>query len=319
MKPGPLISLFGIAVITVVGAAYLTFGVVRYNPSVERTHATLVLKDSAGLLAGSPILLRGVEIGEITEVHRAGQQVEVGLAVDPAYRLPADSDLYIETLSALGEPYVVFTPSGTGGATLREGQVLTGDRVHAPLSIPEVARLITTALDQLDPAVLDRLITTAETALHGTDTLVPRLARASDLIAAMLTSRSATFGALLANLQRVAPDMDWMGPSFSTAAPRFTEFGERVSQIAAAVQRLINTGDTPAMYVENMGLVPFLDRLTGWIREAGPEIEPYAPMLAPLAASTAESVPQMDLSALIASAAAATAPSGSLHLRVGMK
>ncbi|MFD4429061.1 MlaD family protein [Nocardia sp. NPDC058497] len=319
MKTGPLVSLLGIAVISLVGVGYLTFGVVRYEPLREQLAATLELPDSAGLLPGSPILLRGVEVGSVTGVQRARGRVAVRFAIDARYEIPVDSTVFIESLSGLGEPYVVFAPSSTQGPFVRDGQTLAGEKIRAPLAIAEVARLVAEAMEQLDPQVLDRLIATAEAAMRGTGELVPRLARSSDLVAAMLMSRSATYGQLLADLERVTPDMTWTGPAFTAAAPNFVEFGQRVDEIAEAVQRLVRTGNTPEMYVEGHGLVPFLDQLTDWIDKAGPELAPLAPALQPLADAATDSAGRLDLSALIGSAAAASAPAGALHLRVNVK
>ncbi|GEM30286.1 hypothetical protein NN3_12930 [Nocardia neocaledoniensis NBRC 108232] len=319
MKAGPLLSLLGIAVITVVGVGYLTFGVVRFEPTREAIGATIELPDAAGLQPGSPILLRGVEVGSVDAVRRVRGLVEVGFRVDTRYRIPLDSTVFIESLSGLGEPYVVFAPESADGPFLRDGQRLAGEKIRAPLSIAAVARLITEAMEQLDPAVLDRLVATAEAALRDTGQLVPGMARSSDLIAAMLMSRSATYGRLLTDLQQVVPDMAWTGPAFSAAAPKFVEFGQRVDEIAQAVQRLVRTGETPEMYVEGNGLVPFLDKLTDWIDRAGPEIAPLAPALQPLADAATASLGGLDLSALIGSAAAASEPAGALHLRINVK
>ncbi|WP_336083376.1 MlaD family protein [Nocardia sp. SSK8] len=319
MKRGPLISMLGILVISLVGVGYLTFGVVRYDPLREQLSATMELPDSAGLLPGSPILLRGVEVGSVTGVRRARDHVEVRFSVDRRYEIPVDSTVFIEAMSGLGEPYVVFAPSSRGGPYLSDGQRLAGERIRAPMPIAEVARMITAALDQLDPQILDRLVGTAEAALRDTGQLVPRLARAGDLVAAMLMSRAATYGELLTDFERITPDMAWAGPSFEAAAPKFVEFGERVDEIAEAVDRLVRTGNTPEMYVEGHGLVPFLDQLTDWIDRAGPELAPLAPALQPLADAATAAASGLDLGALIGSAAAASAPAGALHLRINVK
>ncbi|MEV4154371.1 MlaD family protein [Nocardia salmonicida] len=319
MKPGAWFSLLGIAVISTVGIAYLTFGVIRFEPGRSEIEAKLVVPNAAGLQVGSPILLRGIEVGSVTGMSRARSAVDVDFTVNTRFRIPIDSTVVIEGLSALGEPYVMFEPRSENGPYLTQGQVVHGEKVTTPLSIPQVAHLVAQAMNQLDPRILDRLLDTAELALRGTDEVVPRLSRSTDLIAAMLVSRADTFGAMLTDLQQIAPDMEWTGPAFEAAAPRLTEFAERVGEIADAVGRLVQTGDTPRMYQQGNGLVPFLAKLRDWVNEAGPDIAAMAPALQPLAASAASAVPQVDLSALIASAAAASGPPGALHLRINVK
>ncbi|WP_067848761.1 MlaD family protein [Nocardia lijiangensis] len=319
MRIGSLFSLGGIAVISVLGIAYLTFGVVRVEPLREDLRVTMVLSNSGGLEVGSPILLRGVKIGEITALRRGRGRVEAGFEVDRRYRLPVDSTVVIEGLSALGEPYVEFTPNTDDGPYLTEGQVLEGLRVRVPLSTPEVARLVTQVMNQLDPNAIGEFADTLGLAMEGTESVTPGLARSTDLLAAAIMSRSPQIGKMMTDLQSIAPDMDWTGPSFGVAAPNFVEFGQRVDEIAQAVGRLARTGDTPAMYLEGTGLVPFMARLTEWINAVGPEVKPLVPMLQPLADAATHSVPQVDLSALITQALEATEPEGAVRIRVGVK
>ncbi|WP_067687675.1 MlaD family protein [Nocardia jejuensis] len=320
MKLNSLFSLAGIAAISVLGIAYLTFGVVRVEPFRDDLTATLILPNSAGLEVGSRVLLTGVQVGQVSEINRGRARVEVRFTVRDPYRVPIDSEVTVESLSALGEPYIEFAPTtDDDGPYLRRGQVLEGSKVRAPLSIPQVARLVTQGMNQLDPGTMRGLVDTAGTALRGTDAVIPGLARGTDLLAAALLSRSPEFGRLLTDLQTIAPDMDWAAPSFDRATPTFVEFGQRVDQIAQSVERLVRTGDTPAMYQQGNGLVPFLDRLTERLDALGPELAPLLPALRPLAASAAESIPPVDLSALISAALRSTDPAGALHLRVNLK
>lgn len=69
MRWGALTSLGGIVAITVLGASYLTFGVVRADPFADYNRTTMVLTDSGGLGVGSPVLLTGLEVGRVTAVR----------------------------------------------------------------------------------------------------------------------------------------------------------------------------------------------------------------------------------------------------------
>ncbi|MET9485458.1 MlaD family protein [Nocardia sp. NPDC006630] len=319
MKRSGWLSLFGILAVTVLGAAYLAFGVVRADPFAESFTVTLELPNSAGLQPHSPVLLRGVQVGKVDSVTHGGTSVEVALRLNRAYRIPAASPAVIESLSALGEPYVEFTPADQRGPYLSEGQRLDARTVHTPPSIPEVARQVSQVLAQLDPAAMRSLVGTFGTALTGTDTVVPELSRATGLLAATIMSRSPQIGPMLTDLQSIVPDMAWAGPSMSQAAPNFIQFGQRVDQIAAAIGRLMDTGDTPQMYLQGNGLVPFLGNLTQRIEQLGPGLKQLVPVLQPLADSAANPAPQLDLSALITQALAATEPEGAIHLRVQVK
>lgn len=219
MKLGPLASLGGIAAITVLGASYLTFGVVRADLFPDYLNASLVLDDSGGLGVGSPVLLTGIEVGRVTSVDRAADGVEVGFRVDDSHRLPTDSVVTVEHLSALGEPYVQFVPKTGAGPYLRDGQRLRSEDIHSPLSIPQAARMVTRTMNQLDPATMGSLVRTLHDALHGTDAVLPELTRAADLLAATIMSREPRIAELLDNFETAAADSDWAGPPLRRRPP----------------------------------------------------------------------------------------------------
>ncbi|MGX1806071.1 MlaD family protein [Nocardia sp. NPDC055321] len=319
MKPSAWLSLAGILAVTVLGAAYLAFGVVRAEPFAKTFTVTLTLPNAAGLQPSSPVLLRGVEVGAVASVARGVAGVEVVLRLEYTHPIPVSSPAVIESLSALGEPYVEFTPADDRGPYLSDGQRLDARTVRTPPSIPQVAGQVSQVLAQLDPAAMRSLVGTFGTALAGTEPVMPELTRASELLAAAIMSRSPRIGPMLTDLQSIVPDMAWAGPAMTEAAPNFIQFGERVDQIAAAIGRLMNTGDTPRMYLRDNGLVPFLDTLTERFAQLGPDLKQLVPVLRPLADGAANPNPRLDLSALITQALAATEPEGALHIRVRVK
>ncbi|MFD3511163.1 MlaD family protein [Nocardia sp. NPDC058666] len=301
MKTGALASLSGIAAITVLGAGYLTFGVVRVDPLADFTAASIEIANSGGLSVGSPILLTGIEIGKVTEIDTsAGGRVQVGFRIGADHKVPLSSVVTIEHLSSLGEPYVQFVPRSADGPYLADGQRLSGENVRTPMSIPEVARLVTKTVEQLDPAVVGSLVDTLGTAMAGTENVVPELARAGDLLAAALMSRAPAIGELQNNFEYVSGDIAWAGPATAAAAPAFVRLSQVIDQFVESVGRA--TEGDPQMYLREDGLVPFLEELTAKLNELGPELSALLPGLRPLTESVTAAGPQLDLSALIAQA-----------------
>ncbi|MFD6401662.1 MlaD family protein [Nocardia sp. NPDC060249] len=301
MKLGALASLGGIAAITVLGASYLTFGVVRVDPFADYTAASIEIANSGGLSVGSPILLTGIEIGEVTGVDTsASGRVRVGFRFGAEHKVPMSSVVTIEHLSSLGEPYVQFVPRDAGGPYLADGQRLSGENVRTPMSIPEVARLVTKTVEQLDPVVVGSLVDTLGTAMAGTENVVPELARAGDLLAAALMSRAPAIGELQNNFEYVSGDIGWAGPATSAAAPAFIRLSQVIDQFVESVGRA--TEGDPQMYLRDGGLVPLLEQLTAKLNELGPELSALLPGLRPLTESVTATAPQLDLSALIAQA-----------------
>lgn len=301
MKIGALASLGGIAAITVLGASYLTFGVVRVDPFADYTAASIEIANSGGLSVGSPILLTGIEIGEVTGVDTsASGRVQVGFRFGADHKVPMSSVVTIEHLSSLGEPYVQFVPRDANGPYLTDGQRLSGENVRTPMSIPEVARLVTKTVEQLDPAVVGSLVDTLGTAMVGTENVVPELARAGDLLAAALMSRAPAIGELQNNFEYVSGDIGWAGPATSAAAPAFIRLSQVIDQFVESVGRATE-GDS-RIYLRDGGLVPLLEQLTAKLNELGPELSALLPGLRPLTESVTATAPQLDLSALVTQA-----------------
>ncbi|BDT99295.1 MlaD family protein [Nocardia sputorum] len=320
MKPRSVLSLGAIAAVSVVGSAYLAFGVVGADPFAEYTTVTMRVADSGGLATGSPVLLSGIEVGEITAVDSTASGVRVTMDIHAMYQVPADSLVTIENLSWLGEPYVEFAPQSPGGRNLRDGEAIDTALVRPPLSIPELARLVTRVLSRIDPAAANALVDTFTEALTGTEAVVPELSRSTGLLAAALAARSPAVGELLGDLQSIAPDMADAGPALTVARPPLIEFGQRVDDIAEAIGRLFRTGDAPRMYQEGTGLVPFVHRLGQWVDEIGPQLAPLAPILQPLVDAIVGTIPRVDIGDLIFAALASTDPGdGAIHLRIAVK
>jgi phospholipid/cholesterol/gamma-HCH transport system substrate-binding protein len=89
----------------------------------------------AGLKAGSPVRLAGVEIGDVDGVDLVGDQVDVVFQVNKTYRdrITTDSVAKLGSVSLLGESAVDITPSGKGTPIPEWGYVPQG-RPAAQLS-----------------------------------------------------------------------------------------------------------------------------------------------------------------------------------------
>ncbi|MCC3317821.1 MULTISPECIES: MlaD family protein [Nocardia] len=302
----------------VLGIGYLTFGVLRVDLFGNRTHVTMILPRSGSLLSGSPVLLRGVKVGEITSIDKAERGVELKLAIDSKYRIPATGSASVEDLSGLGEPYIEFVPNSDGGPYLADGQRIDSAQVVLPRSIPDVAQTVTGLLEQLNPQAISNIVKTLDQALSGTETVMPRLARSTTLLSETILSRSPAIRGILANLQTMGADMAWAGPGMAAAGPLWEEAGGWGALIADSIARLARIGHMPDDYMQGNGIVPFLGHVTDYLDRIGPDLRNLAPVVQPLADSATTSMPQIDISDLIARALSVTGDDA-LHVRVGIK
>ncbi|MDN2495328.1 hypothetical protein A5780_31675 [Nocardia sp. 852002-20019_SCH5090214] len=318
MKPSSVISLAAIASVLVFGIGYLAIGVLRIEWFSTRTHVTMALPEAGSLKSGSPVLLRGVKVGRIVAIEKAVRGVEVKLDLDSAYRIPASGTATVEDLSALGEPYIEFAPKSSDGPYLRDGQRLESAQVVLPRSIPDVAQTVTDLLKQLNPQAISDIVRTLDQALTGTQAVMPKLAASTTLLSETILSRSPAIRQILVNLQTMGSDMDWAGPSMTAAGPLWEEAGTWGALIADSIARLARIGNMPEDYMQGNGVVPFLGKVGDYLDRIGPELRQLAPTIQPLAESAKSSMPQIDLSDLIARALSATGEDA-IQVHIGVK
>ncbi|NMN98894.1 MlaD family protein [Antrihabitans stalactiti] len=318
VKLSSVLSLIAIATVLVVGAGYLAFGIVRVDWFTEYTTATMVLTNSGSLGPNSPVLLSGVKVGDITSVTNVADGVEVAFRVEDKFAIPTVSTVVIENLSALGEPYVQFTPTTADGPYLQDGQQIDTRTIAMPLSIPDVARTVTTLMNQLDPEAISSIVATVTQGLSGLENVIPNLARSTSLLAATILSRTPEIRSLLTDLQNIGSDMEWTGPSMASAGPLWADFGVKVEMVVESLAKFVRLPGVPQNYITGNGIVPFLPKVTAYIEEVGPDLATLVPIIAPLAATATAAIPAIDLSSLISQALNATAADGAIHLQINV-
>lgn len=319
MRPPRLtsvLSLISIAVIAVVGATQLVFGIARVSGPGHGVSVVMLIPDSANLVPRSPVLLSGIEVGRVTAVDNTADGVAVRFTLDPGRSVPAASTITIEALSALSEPYIEFRPPVPAGPALRNGQIIRANQVRNPQSIPELAHTVTTLLRQVDPQLIAAIIQNFAQALDGTDVVVPQLTHAADLLAATLVSRVPQLRSLLTDLQVPGPDVAVAGSEMASAAPQFATFGVKVHQIVDQLQVLLDARPVPQAYSQGEGLLPFLSQAIELVKRIGPDAQRLYPVLGPLLGHAGDGLRTVDLSALITQALNATDPSGAVLLEI---
>ncbi|WP_280364483.1 MlaD family protein [Nocardia wallacei] len=312
------VSLSAIAAVLILGITYMTVGVLHLDPRRSHITAQMRLADSGGLGPNAPVLLRGVQVGLTKEVRKQATGVLVRLEIDDRYRIPVASDVVIEQLSALGEPYIEFEPADGGGPYLENGQTVPTDRIRTPMTITALSSRLVELMNQIHPEVMGRLVDTFGRALSGTDTTMQTLQRSTTLLATTLLSRTPTIRRLFSDIQAMGGDIDWLGPSLAAAGPEFGEFGRYLNRIVEQGSGLVDARPT-SVYFTGDGVVPFLDNTTALLNKIGPSIAPLGPVLQPVVADAVHRTPHIDISTLIDQALSSVDTDGTVRFRINVK
>lgn len=325
IRPSSWASLGAIAAVLVLSTGYLAFGLLKHEPFAQFTNARVLMANSGTVSVGTPVLLTGVQVGRITAVRNVPDGVEIGFRITSPYRIPVASEVRVENLSALGEPYVNFRPTTHRTPTSREtvyisdGQVLDARGAPAPTLIPELATRLVAVIDQLDPAAITGLVSTVDQALDGTESAIPTIERANTLLAAAVISRTPLIYRLLDDLQTAGADMKWAGPALAASGPHWSDMGERLDELINVAARLFEVGDAPQQYLTGDGIVPFLQRVEQLLADIGPEMAELAPVLEPIVGHAADSLAPVNISALISAALASVGKDGAIRVQLGGK
>jgi phospholipid/cholesterol/gamma-HCH transport system substrate-binding protein len=196
---------------------------IRVNPPANRTGLSLDVADINNIAVDSNVLLRGVPVGKVTRIDNSVATATIHFYVDGRYRIPADSEVRLENLSALGESYIELLPRSSGGPTVRNGQRFT--RVNQPPSISELGASVVRVLNQLDPHQLGRVVGEADVGLPDPGRVLPNLSRTSLLLRNTTAAFKGRGRELLDNFQVLLQNASFVGPSLAGAEPSVRDLG----------------------------------------------------------------------------------------------
>lgn len=219
------LSTLGLLVVTVLGTAYLVFGVLDMRPGAPRTNAVVDMSNAGGLRAGSDVVYRGAPIGRVDSVHGVPGGVRLAVSYDAAHQIPVNSRMRVDQLSTLGEPVFSLLPDTTEGPYIQNGALLT-EEVELPVSVPELLSSTSDLLDQTDPEDIRALVDTLAESLDGLEATMPQAQQGAELLLLTLTRHEGSLETALRNFALVMADSDWMRPTLMEAPPMLDQFGE---------------------------------------------------------------------------------------------
>ncbi len=106
----------------------------------------------AGLKAGSPVRLAGVDVGTVTDVEIVGDQVDITLEINKSMRdrITSASTAYLGSVSLLGESAVDVTPSTKGTPIPDFGYIPQG---HGPGQLSDVTAQASQGIEEITKVV----------------------------------------------------------------------------------------------------------------------------------------------------------------------
>jgi phospholipid/cholesterol/gamma-HCH transport system substrate-binding protein len=312
MRIRDLVSFVAFAAIVVFALGYFASLGVRVKPPSDRTNLSMEVPDVNSLVVGSNVLLRGVPVGKISRIQSKVEGATIDFYVDSRFRIPVDTEVRLENLSALGESYLGLVPHSDTGPDLHGGERITAERIVQPASISELATSVVRVLDQLDPAALHRIVTEADVALPDPSTTLPNLSHASTLLRDTVANMHGRGRLLLSNFQTLIHNATWAGPALAAIAPALHDTGIGLRGTIDAFCVTVDEGAPDTM----VDFKAFLDRIQDLLDKRGGDLKVLGQALKPQLSGIAGALMNFDTGQFLSNVLDAAPDDGVITLHV---
>ena len=312
MRGRDVLSFMAFAVMIVFALSYIGSLGVRVRPPSDRTNLSMTVADINGIVVDSNILLRGVPVGKVSHIESSVAGATIDFYVDGRFPIPADCDVRLDNLSALGETYIGLFPRRQGGPMLHDGQHIATELVEQPPSITELAASVTRLLNQLDPDALERIIGEADAALPDPNSVLPNLGHASELLRNTTANMHGQGRVLLSNFETLLQNAGWVGPVLASTAPKLSDSADKASQVLQGFS-------VGALEIKPGGMKKFgffLDRIKKLLDANGGDLKVLGEAFRPRVRAIAGALLNFDPSQILANILDTVPEDGAITLRV---
>lgn len=285
IKLKDLISYLAFAIIVAIVLFHFGSLGLRVGAPSNRTNLSMNVPEINGLVPDSNVLFRGVPVGKVTKTSTDLNAATIDFWVEGQYKIPVDTQVELQNLSALGESYIELVPRSDGGPLLKDSQRINTESVVAPASVTELAATATRILDQLEPGALQRIITEADAAFPDPVRVLPNLSRTTTLLNNMLNGLNGEGRVLLSNFGTLIRNSEWINPDLTAFTPNVTLIGVYWQDFFKHLPILFSR-DSPDNFRQ---LKYLLDRVQGLLDTNGGDLkvlgEAFQPKLNTIAAT----------------------------------
>lgn len=305
-------AVFGLMI--AVGVGYVASLGIRIGPPAHRINVSMSVADVNGLVVGSNVMLRGVPVGKVRSIESSvARGATINFYIDGQYRIPVNSEVRLENLSALGESYIGLVPRSQDGPMLRDGQRITTESIKQPPSISELATSVVRVLNQLDPAALERITNEADVALPDPNSVLPNLSHTGRLLRNIAADLRGRGRQNLENFQSLLRNADWLGPLLADLA---TQFRDDVAPRLETLYSGIPVWPNVAKVQDEIKFHRFFDRIQRLLDDRGADLRVLGDALLPHIKGIAGALLNFDPSQILQNILASVPEDGTITLHV---
>lgn len=238
------VQLVVFAVLTVVSMVFasLNYAGVQRLTGIGTYTVTAEFSDAAGLYVNGIVTYRGTDIGTVTAIETSTSGAVATLQLRSSVNVPADTSAHIRSVSAIGEQYIDFQPTGTDGPFLSDGDAISVDRTSVPTS---AGTLLKNADELLNSIPLDALRKTIDETYESLNGVGPALGRIIDSSGNLVELAQKNLDPTIKLIEDAGPLLDAgneIRPDISTFTTSMASFTEQLRLSDAQVRAALDTG-----------------------------------------------------------------------------
>ncbi|QLL07054.1 MlaD family protein [Mycobacterium vicinigordonae] len=281
MKFNATITSVILVAVTLLGAGYLTFGVLKVEPTAQATRLTLLLDNSGGLMPTSQVTMRGIRIGRVSGINTTATGLKVSVELDRAYPVPVDSAISIQNLSLVGEQYIDFKPKHVAPPYFGSGTVIPAERVASAVTVSDLLNKANAVLAVLNPLYVNNIVGSVSAAFADNDATLDSLAATAGLAASMERDNKQALATLFGNLATLTANLraQNVGGVLTASGQRLPDSIMALARLTREVDEYAHTGDgvlAPGAPVPTLvaNLRQYLEMLSGPLSTFAAALEP---------------------------------------------
>ena len=226
-----IISVLALVVVMIASVFYMFTIGFSVTKNRNTNTVSMELPRTNGLLVGSRVLYRGVEVGYVTDVAATVDKVAVRWNFKRDYDIPVDSVFRVDNLSALGETYLGVFPVRDSGPWLTDGAVLAADRITVPTTVDQLSERFSRLMNQVDVPGVQTIVKETNAGLTQDQTTIDSLARGSKLLQKTFLSTRPEFATLLDRMQQLFRNGTEVSDDLVAAGPSIRLFGKNFGAV----------------------------------------------------------------------------------------
>nr|WP_067671634.1 MlaD family protein [Nocardia miyunensis] len=298
------VSVLGMAALAVASFVYMdNLGLETGIMEHVRT-ASMEVPDTNGLVVGSRVLLRGIQIGHVSGITSSADEVSVAMKYDDGYQIPVGSQFRVDNLSALGEAYVAVTPTTEAGPYLHNAATIDPAHVAVPTTFKELSARLTRMLEQVDPDKINDIFHELNVALPDDTEVLGNLNHAGELLATMITNQAESLSTVFNTMQPLLLESGTVPGDLANTTPTIASFGSRFSAFLNQVRFAQQEGPLTVGIRDGAG--PLIDNLQIFLDKNATDLNRLGVDLMPGVRAGAESMKTVNVGQLLDNALAAT-------------